>query len=48
MRTSAMYTKGAIAVEIVKEELRNTDGYKELDGGKLQLKFLANIVIATK
>ncbi|OIW26549.1 S-adenosyl-L-methionine-dependent methyltransferase [Coniochaeta ligniaria NRRL 30616] len=36
------------AVEIVKEQLRKTEGYKEIDGGKLQLKFIANIVIAMK
>ena len=36
------------AIEIVKAELRKTDGYKELEGGRLQLKFVANVAIATK
>ncbi len=36
------------AIEIVKKELSETDGYKELDGGRIQLKFVANIAVATK
>jgi ubiquinone/menaquinone biosynthesis C-methylase UbiE len=36
------------AIEIVKEELSKSDGYKELEGGRLQLKFVANIAVATK
>jgi SAM-dependent methyltransferase len=36
------------AVEIVKEELSKSDGFKELDGQRLQLKFVANIAVATK
>jgi hypothetical protein len=35
-------------IEIIKTELRKTDGFKELEGGRLQLKFVANIAIATK
>jgi len=36
------------AIEIIKTELSKTDGYKELDGGKLKLKFVANVAVATK
>lgn len=36
------------AVGIVKEELKKTNGYQALDGGKIKLKFVANIAIATK
>ncbi|KAF1950208.1 S-adenosyl-L-methionine-dependent methyltransferase [Byssothecium circinans] len=36
------------AVAIVKEELRKREGYKELDGGRLQLRFVANVAIARK
>lgn len=36
------------AVEIVKAEVRKTDGFKELEDGKFLLKFVANIAIATK
>jgi ubiquinone/menaquinone biosynthesis C-methylase UbiE len=36
------------AVEIVKDELRKTDGFEELDGGRMKLKFVANIAVATK
>ena len=36
------------AIAIVLEELRKTDGFRELDGGRLELKFVANIAIATK
>ncbi|KAF2706020.1 hypothetical protein K504DRAFT_505738 [Pleomassaria siparia CBS 279.74] len=36
------------AIAIVKEELRKSDGYKELEGGRLQLKFVANVAIAKK
>jgi len=35
-------------VEIVKAELRKTEGYKELDESRGQLKFVANIAIAVK
>lgn len=36
------------AIEVVKEELKKTDGYQALDGGRAKLKFVANIAIATK
>jgi ubiquinone/menaquinone biosynthesis C-methylase UbiE len=36
------------AVDVLTRELRNTDGYKALDEGRVQLKFVANIAIATK
>jgi ubiquinone/menaquinone biosynthesis C-methylase UbiE len=36
------------AIEIVKDELRKTEGYEGLDGGRAKLKFVANIGIATK
>jgi len=36
------------AVEIVIEELQKTDGYEPVDGGHCQLKFVANIAVATK
>jgi ubiquinone/menaquinone biosynthesis C-methylase UbiE len=36
------------AVEIVKAELRKTDGFQELDDGRLKLKFVANVAVATK
>lgn len=36
------------AIQIIKEELRKSTGYKELEGGRLQLKFVANIAVATK
>ncbi|KAL9084050.1 MAG: hypothetical protein Q9165_008251 [Trypethelium subeluteriae] len=36
------------AIETVKQELKKTDGYKELGGGKSSLTFVANIAIATK
>jgi ubiquinone/menaquinone biosynthesis C-methylase UbiE len=36
------------AVEIVKEELQKTDGFRALDGGRGALKFVANIAIASK
>ena len=36
------------AVEVIKEELKKTDGFKALDGGRAQLKFVANIAVATK
>ncbi|ORY18567.1 S-adenosyl-L-methionine-dependent methyltransferase [Clohesyomyces aquaticus] len=36
------------AIKIIKQELSKSDGYKELEGGKLQLKFIANIAIAIK
>ncbi|KAL1606260.1 hypothetical protein SLS60_003662 [Paraconiothyrium brasiliense] len=36
------------AIEIVKAELRKADGFKELDDGRLRLKFVANIAVATK
>jgi hypothetical protein len=36
------------AIEVVKQELAKTDGFKALDGGRGQLKFVANIAIATK
>ena len=36
------------AVNIIKQEVRKTSGYKELEGGKSLLKFVANIAIATK
>ena len=36
------------AIDVIKEELKMTEGFKALDGGRAQLKFVANIVIATK
>ncbi|PQE06882.1 S-adenosyl-L-methionine-dependent methyltransferase protein [Rutstroemia sp. NJR-2017a BVV2] len=36
------------AIEIIKDVLRKTDGFKLLDGGRAQLKFIANVAIATK
>ncbi|KAJ8069782.1 hypothetical protein OCU04_000198 [Sclerotinia nivalis] len=36
------------AIEVVKKVLRKTDGFKPLDGGRAQLKFVANVAIATK
>ncbi|KAI1379734.1 S-adenosyl-L-methionine-dependent methyltransferase [Hypoxylon crocopeplum] len=36
------------AVEVIKRELKKTDGYTELPGGKSQLQFIANIAVATK
>ncbi|KAJ4356755.1 uncharacterized protein N0V89_004791 [Didymosphaeria variabile] len=34
------------AIEIVEAELRKADGFKELEGGRLRLKFVANIAVA--
>jgi ubiquinone/menaquinone biosynthesis C-methylase UbiE len=36
------------AVEVVKRELRKTDGFKLLDDGRAVLKFVANVAVATK
>lgn len=36
------------AIDIVKKELRKSQGTRLLDGGKMQLRFVANIAIATK
>jgi ubiquinone/menaquinone biosynthesis C-methylase UbiE len=36
------------AVDIIRAELRKTDGSEELEDGTLKLKFVANIAIATK
>jgi hypothetical protein len=36
------------AIEISKVELAKTEGFKLLEGGKVQLEFIANIAIATK
>ncbi|KAK8044773.1 hypothetical protein PG993_004797 [Apiospora rasikravindrae] len=36
------------AIDVIKEELKKTEGYKELDGGRLQLQFVANIAVAKK
>lgn len=36
------------AIEIIKDELRKSDGFTELDDGKMILKFVANIAVATK
>lgn len=36
------------AVGVVMDELRKTDGFEPLDGGRIQLRFVANIVIARK
>lgn len=36
------------ALKIVKEDLEKTKGYKALDGGRIQLRFVANIAIARK
>lgn len=36
------------AIAIIKDELRKTDGFKELEDGKMILKFVANIAVATK
>ncbi|XXH04312.1 hypothetical protein Hte_010726 [Hypoxylon texense] len=37
-----------MAIDIIKQELKKTDGYKELPGGRSLLKFIANIAVATK
>jgi len=36
------------AIEVIKEELKKTDGFEALNDGKAKLKFVANIAIATK
>jgi len=36
------------AIEVIKEELRKTDGFQPLNDGKAKLKFVANIAIATR
>ena len=36
------------AVEIIKQELRKSDGFEALEGEEVKLKFVANIAIATK
>jgi hypothetical protein len=36
------------AIAIIKDELRKTDGFTELEDGKMILKFVANIAVATK
>ncbi|KAI1426425.1 S-adenosyl-L-methionine-dependent methyltransferase [Xylaria sp. FL1777] len=36
------------AVEVVKQEVRKTEGYQELPDGRTLLKFVANIAVATK
>jgi ubiquinone/menaquinone biosynthesis C-methylase UbiE len=36
------------AIKIVKEELIRTDGFKLLEGGRVRLKFIANIAVVTK
>lgn len=36
------------AIEVVKQEVRKSEGYEELPGGRNRLRFVANIVIATK
>lgn len=38
----------AKAIEVIIRELKNTDGYREVDGGRSELKFIANIAVATK
>ena len=36
------------APDVLKFELRKTDGYEELEDGKLRLKFVASIAVAKK
>jgi ubiquinone/menaquinone biosynthesis C-methylase UbiE len=36
------------AIEIIVAELRKTDGYQQLPGDKLRLKFIAHVAVATK
>ncbi|KAI6083498.1 S-adenosyl-L-methionine-dependent methyltransferase [Hypoxylon rubiginosum] len=36
------------AIEVIKQELRKTDGFQQLADGTCKLKFVANIVVATK
>ncbi|KAF2728828.1 hypothetical protein EJ04DRAFT_476736 [Polyplosphaeria fusca] len=36
------------AIEVVKTELRNGEGFEELKGGRSKIKFVANIAVATK
>ncbi|KAK8119949.1 S-adenosyl-L-methionine-dependent methyltransferase [Apiospora kogelbergensis] len=36
------------AIQVIKDELKKTEGYKEIEGGRLQLQFVANIVVAKK
>lgn len=36
------------AIDVIKEEIKKTEGFKSLEGGTAQLKFVANVVTATK
>lgn len=36
------------AIEVIIRELKNTDGYREVEGGRSELKFIANIAVGTK
>lgn len=36
------------AIEVIIRELKRTDGYREVEGGRSELKFIANIAVATK
>lgn len=36
------------AIEVIIRELKKTDGYREVEGGRSELKFIANIAVATK
>jgi hypothetical protein len=33
---------------VIKAELRETEGFEALDGGRARLKFVANVTVATK
>lgn len=36
------------AIEVIKRELAKTDGYREIQGGRARLRFVANIAVARK
>lgn len=36
------------AIEVIIRELKKTDGYREVEGGRSELKFIADIAVATK
>ena len=36
------------AINVIIRELKKTDGYREVEGGRSELKFIANIAVATK
>jgi hypothetical protein len=36
------------AIEVIIRDLKETDGYREVGGGRIELKFIANIAVAIK